>query len=143
MVSAKKDERPPEMTLSLEAADRKERLLALRRRKDEGAGDDAEGPRYASLPLLTSSLHLRFTQPSAAAHSHSATETSTPNPVNPFAQLRPPPQSSPMWKRSSGVLKGLRRGLLRMMRSRGWRNLYVAFPDPPVSSSLRTCVLAS
>jgi hypothetical protein len=40
MVSAKKDERPPEMTLAAEAADRKERLLALRRRKDDGAAED-------------------------------------------------------------------------------------------------------
>lgn len=50
MVSAKKDERPPEMTLAAEAADRKERLLALRRRKDDGAEED--GTRYVLGCLL-------------------------------------------------------------------------------------------
>ncbi|GHJ87470.1 hypothetical protein NliqN6_3872 [Naganishia liquefaciens] len=39
MVSAKSDQRPPEAHLALEAADRKERLLALRRRK-AGESDD-------------------------------------------------------------------------------------------------------
>ncbi|KAJ9091092.1 hypothetical protein QFC19_009266 [Naganishia cerealis] len=46
MVSAKNDDGPPEMTLALQAADRKERLLALRRRKDDGAdSDEKEGGR--------------------------------------------------------------------------------------------------
>jgi hypothetical protein len=49
MVSAKNDERPPEMTLAVEAADRKERLLALRRRKDDGADEDEKsGTRYVT-----------------------------------------------------------------------------------------------
>lgn len=54
MVSTKKDERPPEMTLAAEAADRKERLLALRRRKDDGAEDD--GTRY--VPFSPYSLSI-------------------------------------------------------------------------------------
>lgn len=78
MVSAKKDERPPEMTLSLEAADRKERLLALRRRKDDGPDSDALGPRYA-YPFPLPSL-MNLTQPfllCTATHSHSVTGIST------------------------------------------------------------------
>ncbi|KAJ9098732.1 hypothetical protein QFC21_004380 [Naganishia friedmannii] len=42
MVSATKNDGPPEMTLALQAADRKERLLALRRRKDVGADEEEQ-----------------------------------------------------------------------------------------------------
>ena len=70
MVSTRSDQRPPEMHLALEAADRKERLLALRRRKD-GETDDTLGPRYALslFPLLSLSRLLNTFLYSGYSHS--------------------------------------------------------------------------